>query len=292
MADTREGEGTVRTTNLKGAAKAEVASITGWSQVQVLPGPSFYTVKRSLQFPLFFALALVLPGPAAAKGYVWAARDSYQAGAALGLTAVVYSFDAAIQRSAARNYSKDGNRAAYAGEALGDGLFLLPALAVVHLTGRAVDSEYARNVGKYGLQGVIAASALTNVIKMLAHRHRPYTGDSRATWDGSSLSTDADDLSFPSGHTTAAFAAATAVAMELDHIRWVAPVAYGLAAAAGASRVYQHKHWGSDVVLGAAIGHFTTRALIRYNRRTSGTHTFLPELQTGPTDVRLTWRFE
>ena len=33
------GEGTVQTTNSKEAAKVEVVSITGWSQVRSLPGP-------------------------------------------------------------------------------------------------------------------------------------------------------------------------------------------------------------------------------------------------------------
>ena len=59
------------------------------------------------------------------------------------------------------------------------------------------------------------------------------------------------DASFPSGHTAASFAAATALAAFYPK---AAPLSFTLAAGVGASRVYLGHHFPSDVVVGASIG--------------------------------------
>ena len=59
------------------------------------------------------------------------------------------------------------------------------------------------------------------------------------------------DASFPSGHTAASFAAATALAGFYPN---AAPLVYLLAAGVGVSRVYLGHHFPSDVAVGAATG--------------------------------------
>jgi membrane-associated phospholipid phosphatase len=66
------------------------------------------------------------------------------------------------------------------------------------------------------------------------------------------------DASLPSGHTTVAFAAATALDRE-TRARWVPWVAYPAAAMTGWSRVHDLEHWTSDVVAGAALGYWGAR---------------------------------
>jgi membrane-associated phospholipid phosphatase len=66
------------------------------------------------------------------------------------------------------------------------------------------------------------------------------------------------------------FAAAAAVTSETSkwwpNATWViAPVMYGGATMIAASRMYNNKHWASDVVMGAAIGTFSGLKVVRYS---------------------------
>jgi membrane-associated phospholipid phosphatase len=63
--------------------------------------------------------------------------------------------------------------------------------------------------------------------------------------------------SFPSGHATIAFAAATAISRETD-ARWAPWITYPTAAVVCWSRLRDNKHWLSDVVAGAAVGYWIT----------------------------------
>lgn len=113
--------------------------------------------------------------------------------------------------------------------------------------------------------GYVAADAITSVLKGGVGRHRPddqhgayrfYPGlKARSGWD-----------SFPSGHTTHAFAIAAGISAETDSPA-IASAAYGTAALVGMSRVYDRAHWASDVVAGAIIGTAASRTTIHWLKR-------------------------
>ncbi|HEX2209040.1 MAG TPA: phosphatase PAP2 family protein [Longimicrobium sp.] len=84
-------------------------------------------------------------------------------------------------------------------------------------------------------------------------RFRPFNAENR--WQ-----------SFPSGHTVVVFSLASAVAEEARR-PWVTALAYGGAAAVGWSRVYEDKHWASDVAGGALLGILAGRSTIRLLHR-------------------------
>lgn len=66
--------------------------------------------------------------------------------------------------------------------------------------------------------------------------------------------------SFPSGHTASAFMAAEFLNQEYREVNpWIGYAGYFVATATGALRVYNNKHWFSDVVAGAGFGLASTK---------------------------------
>ena len=66
--------------------------------------------------------------------------------------------------------------------------------------------------------------------------------------------------SFPSGHTATAFAGAEFLWQEYKDVSiWYGITGYLVAAGTGAFRIYNDKHWLTDVVAGAGIGILSTK---------------------------------
>ncbi len=83
-------------------------------------------------------------------------------------------------------------------------------------------------------------------LKRISHRMRP---------DGS------NNLSFPSGHTGNAFVSAEFMAQEYgDRSPIYGGVGYGFATTTAILRVYNNKHWFSDIIAGAGFGILSTKA--------------------------------
>lgn len=107
-------------------------------------------------------------------------------------------------------------------------------------------------------------------------------------------------LSFPSGHTTQAFALASVISEHADR-PWVTGVSYGLAGLVGLARVEQRQHFMSDVVAGALIGTFMGKAVVGYNQslranagskaRSKVAVSFVPVLQPGGYGLSVAMKF-
>lgn len=71
--------------------------------------------------------------------------------------------------------------------------------------------------------------------------------------DGSSYN------SFPSGHTATAFVAATFMWLEYKEVNpWLAYSGFVFAGTTGVLRMYNNRHWFSDVIMGGSIGFLAT----------------------------------
>lgn len=70
-----------------------------------------------------------------------------------------------------------------------------------------------------------------------------------------------DNLSFPSGHTSFAFAGAGVLDREFGQTNALIPIAgYAMAGSTGYLRMVNDKHWISDVLVGAGIGLLSAEA--------------------------------
>jgi membrane-associated phospholipid phosphatase len=110
------------------------------------------------------------------------------------------------------------------------------------------DSRLKRN-GYETLISIGVSTLISEGLKSAFRRTRPADAYPNDVF----VSRPAHGRSFPSGHTTLAFATATSVALQYKKWYIVVP-SYLWAASIGYSRMYLGKHYPSDVLAGTIIG--------------------------------------
>ena len=122
------------------------------------------------------------------------------------------------------------------------------AATTFYLIGRKKDKYRARETGLLSAEALINSMIVSGTLKIITQRARPIAGNERSEFfDGGS--------SFPSGHSTQAWAVAAVVASEYKHRPAVQIAAYGIASAVSVARFTVKKHYLSDVVAGSALGY-------------------------------------
>jgi len=158
------------------------------------------------------------------------------------------------------------------------GMYETYTLAALGAYGVLFHKDKEKTTTLLATQAYVTGAAIETVLKYLTGRQRPsyydpVTGQNSHVFHGPFyhfLKKDNGSFeSFPSGHTTVAFAAATVFAMEYREYRLVPIVAYGAATAIGLSRIVQNQHWISDVMVGAALGFLTGRQVVNNYHRYS-----------------------
>jgi hypothetical protein len=196
----------------------------------------------------------VLTAPLSWKAPQW---ERFSLGvAAVGAATLL---DRPVRDAERRDHSSASNQIAQDTAPLGNAA-AFGVLSAFYLEGLLGNDERATSVAKDGLiASVIAGGFVTPAIKYATGRVRPR--DSRGTLEFKPFSGAA---SFPSGHTTEAFAVASVIAAEYDS-KWIKGFAYGTAALVGFARVHQQAHFLSDVTAGALIGSAVGRAVVHRN---------------------------
>ncbi|MDB5190550.1 MAG: phosphatase family protein [Segetibacter sp.] len=164
------------------------------------------------------------------------------------------------------------------------GLYEVYTLACLYTYGLIFKTEKEKTTTLLASQAYIMAGAVQVVTKFVTGAQRPNyynsaTGKNSYTFHGpfhrfksnktgESLGREAYS-SFPSGHTTAAFAAATVFAIEYRQKPIIPLLSYSTATLIGLSRLTENKHWATDVLVGAALGYLSGKQVVNNYHRYS-----------------------
>lgn len=137
----------------------------------------------------------------------------------------------------------------------GDYRYEVPLLLASWAGGTAADYEPLKKFSADGAEASLFAAGIVGPL-IVDIAGRPLPGPDRLSTVWHPFAPAGTRVSFPSGHTEEAFAVATAFDQDFreDWGYWQTPVVYAIATGTAISRVYDHEHYVSDCVLGAAIG--------------------------------------
>lgn len=140
------------------------------------------------------------------------------------------------------------------GKYLGSTPLILGGSITTYIIGRASDKPRVRHIGMDLIEATVLAEGITQAIKYTVRRERPIAPDG----------SQASGYSFPSGHATLTFAAATVLQ---QHLGWKAAVpTYLVATYVAMSRLHDNRHFASDVVFGATDGIIIGRSVTWHGR--------------------------
>lgn len=144
------------------------------------------------------------------------------------------------------------------------------------------NSELTRAGGRLAATLALAGAAST-ATKFLFGRPRPSETD-----EADVFAPFSGEDAMPSGHSTIAFALATALADDIQET-WASVGLYSLAAGVAWSRLNDDRHWLSDVAAGAVVG-ITSAKLV--NGRWRLFHLRPPRVLLGPRHAGLAWQVQ
>ena len=182
-------------------------------------------------------------------------------GGVAATTAIVITVDEPISRDLFRFRNQHAWVQTVSPIATQFGQFYVPySIAALYcLDGLVFDDNAHLDTGILEIQAMLHSGIVVQVLKHLFGRSRPFVYNGRDVWYGprtilkryySGGFSPYD--SFPSGHTITAFSLASVIA-ERER-PWVGVIAYTCAGLCGVSRITQHDHWFSDVIVGGALG--------------------------------------
>lgn len=198
----------------------------------------------------------------------WDISDWATASVVAGVTGAFFVLDDDILVDFKENRNSTTDDISSVFERFGNGAYTIPVLAGFYLYGRFGENEKLERTALLATESFLVTGLFATVLKVATGRPRPFKGESADTFEGFSTS----NKSFPSGHTSTAFAIATVVANEYENVPLVAPISYGIATLTGLSRLNDQKHWASDVFFGAALGYFTSKTILKLHSNKKGRH--------------------
>lgn len=194
-------------------------------------------------------------------------------------TAALFPFDRRVMSSVRDSARLNDLRAQTGARVFGflgsPGPFLVGG--TLYAVGRIANEPRLVRLAAHGSTAMLASLAATGVLKTTLGRARPSVSADTNPRDFQLFRGWTSDAyqALPSGHSALAFAVAAAATAEIHGwnrgATWfTAPLLYGGATLVGLSRMYEDRHWPTDILAGAAIGTFAGIKAVRFGRTPTG----------------------
>lgn len=150
--------------------------------------------------------------------------------------------------------SKTADRLFLPGQYMGSTYTILGAATTTYLVGRHLHWTRLQHLGMDEIEATLLAEGYTQGLKLAVRRDRPIQENGQQS----------HTYSFPSGHATLTFAAATVLQQHLGYKAGLPT--YLIASYVAMSRLHDNRHYASDVVFGAASGVMIGRSVTWHGR--------------------------
>jgi len=141
---------------------------------------------------------------------------------------------------------------------LGHPLSLIGAISVGYLAGELTDSSSIRQTCLLSAESLLITELIVQAGKISFGRARPYTLEGSSSFHPFTLK--GDWQSFPSGHSSAAWALASTLSSRTEK-HYLQVLFYSLATGVSLSRLILDKHFASDVVASSLLGYYIGRKI-------------------------------
>ncbi len=224
---------------------------------------------------------------------IFGTRDALLLAGLVALHAALIPFDGDVRREVRRMDGGATQALARTVEPIGSSSIWFQTSASAFVVGKVLGERKVADLGLHLFLSIALSNTVTGGLKGLSGRSRPNALHSVGedlhiryhdphAWRLLAGWGDADRRSYPSNHAATAFAVATVLSEELGGATpWLA---YPIASVVAWSRLRDDAHWASDVTLGAVVGIFSARLVVRsFHRQQLGPERWIL-FETDPLD--------
>lgn len=189
-------------------------------------------------------------------------KDWITLGSVTALTSAAFILDQENREFWQRHRTKTLDDIAEVGRIYGEISYAAILSGSLYLGGKIFKSKDVSVTGRMLIEGLLYAGLTTTIIKFTTGRSRPYMNE--GDFNFIFFQTTNDYTSFPSGHSTVAFTLSSILSERINNT-YASIGLYTLAVLTLWQRMYSDNHWLSDVILGASIGYFIGKAVVKFD---------------------------
>jgi membrane-associated phospholipid phosphatase len=195
----------------------------------------------------------------------WKGKDFVRLGIVVGTAGGLMGLDYEVKQLFARNQTNFWSSVTGQIEPFGNA-YSPYLVGGMYLTGVITHNRKLEHTSLMTAKSLLISTLIYTFAKSVVRRGRPTYYDDPFVYNAP-FSMDKYHTSFPSGHMLTVTSVATALAEAYGEKHpWVPWVTYSVAILTGTTRLYQDRHWGSDVWLGASLGYFVTKGIFKRHR--------------------------